>query len=96
MVDERDGFVTLIDEDGKEIEFEHLDTIELNDKEYVILAPVADDSAEDDDVSEIVILRVSTDENGEETLVSVDDEKELDEVFNEFKSLYEEDFDFEE
>jgi uncharacterized protein YrzB (UPF0473 family) len=38
MDEERDDIVVLIDENGEEVEFEHIDTIEMNDNEYVVLA----------------------------------------------------------
>lgn len=93
MTEERDDLVVLVDENGEEVEFEHLDTIELNGNEYVILLPV-DDSEEEKDIDEVVILKL---EHGEEedSFVSVDDDDELDAVFEEFKSRVEEEFDFE-
>ena len=74
MTEERDGFVVLVDENGAEVEFEHLDTIEMNDKQYVVLLPASEDEA---DVDEVVILKVQSDENGDDTLVNVEDEEEL-------------------
>ncbi len=40
MEDERDDIVILVDENGEEVEFEHIDTIEMNGNEYVVLAPL--------------------------------------------------------
>ncbi|WP_010251637.1 DUF1292 domain-containing protein [Acetivibrio cellulolyticus] len=94
MSEERDDIVILVDENGEEVEFEHLDTIELNGNEYVVLLPV-DMSEEEKAIDEVVILKI---EHGEEedSFVSVDDDDELDAVFEEFRVRMEDEFDFEE
>ena len=63
---EREDIVQLVDEDGNEVDFEHLMTLEHNGKAYICLVPVEpmDDVAED----ELVILRIETDEDGMRTL----------------------------
>lgn len=93
--DERDDIIVLIGEDGEEVEFEHLDTVELNGNEYVVLLPM-DEEEEDEEVDEVVILKVDHNEAGEDSFITVDDEEELNRVFEEFKSRMEEEFDFEE
>ena len=80
--------VTLIDEDGKEVEFEHLLTLEHNGKTYICLAPVNEEDEEDD---ELVILRLETDENGEDAYVTIEDEEELDDVFEKYLEIVEAD-----
>jgi uncharacterized protein YrzB (UPF0473 family) len=92
--DERDDIVILIGEDGEEVEFEHLDTIEMGENEYVVLLPV--DEQEDEEVDEVVILKVEHTEGGEDAFVTVDDEEELNRVFEEFQSRIEDEDDFEE
>ena len=66
---EEKNIVVLNDDEGKEVEFEHITTIEMNDECYVILLPVE----EPDDG--VVILKLEIDENDEEILVVVDDEE---------------------
>ena len=46
-------FVTLIDEDGNEVEFEHIDTVEYNGVTYLAFIP-AEISIEED--AEVVII----------------------------------------
>ncbi|HHV60348.1 MAG TPA: DUF1292 domain-containing protein [Clostridiaceae bacterium] len=98
MSEERDDIVVLVDEDGVETEFEHLDTVELNGNEYVVLMPLIDEEGSEEadyvEEGEVVILKVDYDENGEESYVSIDDEDELDEVFEEFKARMEDEYDF--
>lgn len=95
MTDERDDLVVLIDENGEETEFEHLDTIDYNGNEYVVLMPV-EQSEEENDMDEVVILRIDQNADGEDSFVTVDDDGELDAVFEEFKRRVEEEFEFDE
>ena len=48
--------VSVIDEEGEEHIFEELDTLEINDNEYVALLPVYDEEVIDED-GELIILR---------------------------------------
>lgn len=91
-MEERDDIVVLIDENGEEVEFEHLDTIEMNGSEYVVLLPMEEDSSNSDDTDEVVILKIEHAEDGEDSFVSVEDDEELDSVFEEFKARLEEDY----
>ncbi len=92
--EERDDIVVLIGEDGEEVEFEHIDTVELNGNEYVVLLPLEED--ENDEVDEVIILKVEHNDDGEDSFVTVDDEDELNNVFEEFKARMEEEYDFDE
>ena len=93
--EELDNIITLNDEDGNEVKFEFLDLIELDDEEYVVLLPVAEDGEEEE--GEVVILKVedNDDENSdEESYVSIEDEEILNKVFEMFKEKFKDDFDF--
>jgi uncharacterized protein YrzB (UPF0473 family) len=72
--------ITLLDEDGNELEFEILDSAEMDDAEYLALVPLEDENAEPgDEADELVILKVVTD--GEESLLEViEDEDEFERV----------------
>ncbi len=98
MDEERDDLVVLVDEDGEEVKFEHLDTIEMDEKEYVILIPYNENEEEDEDElqEEVIILRIDHSEDGEDSFVSIEDEKELNSVFEEFKARAEEEYEFDE
>ena len=71
-------FVTLIDEDGNEVEFEHLDTVEYEGTTYLAFIP-AELAVEED--AEVVIMQI-VEENGEEMLEAVEDDEIADAVFN--------------
>lgn len=99
MSEERDDVVVLVDENGEEVEFEHLDTIEMNGSEYVVLLPVEmeeEEQEEDSDTDEVLILKIEHNEEGEDSFISVEDEVELNMVFEEFKVRMEDEFDFSE
>ena len=87
--EEVDNIIILNDEDGNEVRFEFLDLVELDDEEYVVLLPVAEEG-------EVVILKLEdTDEDSdEESYVGVDDEEILNKVFQIFKEKYKDDFNF--
>ena len=72
------NYVVLTDEDGNEVEFEHIDTVEVDGQTYLAFIP-AELSVEDE--AEVVILKV-IEENGEEILASVEDEDEADKIFD--------------
>lgn len=86
--DDLDNIIVLNDEDGNEVEFEYLDAVEMDGKEYIILLPV-----EEQENGEVVIFRVEGDEENE-TYVGLDDEEEAEKVFNLFKEKAKDDFDF--
>lgn len=70
--------VTLTDEDGNDVEFEHIDTVEYQGKTYLAFIP-AELALEEE--AEVVILQVVT-ENGEEMLEVVEDDEIADAVFD--------------
>ncbi|MFA7157106.1 MAG: DUF1292 domain-containing protein [Bacilli bacterium] len=93
-----ENVVVLTDDDGKEVEFEFLDLVEMDDEEYVVLLPIEPLEGEDEDEGAVVILKVnhSEDENDEnEEYVSIDDEAEAEKVFNIFKDKFKDEYDFE-
>jgi len=73
--------VTISDEEGNDFVLEHLDTIELDDIYYMAFLPA--DINEDDDDYGLVILKV-IEEDGEDVLVSVDDDDLLNKLYDLF------------
>ena len=78
-------YLIITDDDGNEFELEHLDTIELNKQVYMAFLPA--DMDENDEDFGIVILKVIEEDN-EDVLISINDENELDIVFEHFVSLF--------
>ena len=74
-------FVTISDDDGNEFELEHLDTAEVNGGLYMAFLPA--DIDEDNEDFGMVILKVVV-ENNEEVFTTVDDDAELEAVYEVF------------
>lgn len=83
-----DDFITITDEDGKEYELEVLSTLEYNGSSYLAVVPAQDDESQEE--LEVSILKKVL-EDGEEILCTVDDEDEMEAVYNVMMDLlYEE------
>jgi len=80
--------VELLDEEGNTVQFQHLMTLEHKGEEYIVLTDAEEDIGEPDECdaieSDVYILRIDCDENGEDCYVHVEDEALLDEVFDQF------------
>ena len=88
LMEEEESILTLTDENGDEIQFEYLDCIEYEGKEYLILMPM------DEESSEIVILEIQPVDEENENYVAVEDEVILDAVYGVFKERYKDVLDF--
>jgi uncharacterized protein YrzB (UPF0473 family) len=73
-------FMTIVDEDGTEYELEVLTTIDYNGFSYLAVIPADGEKAELADL-EVSILK-SVDEDGEPILCAIEDEEELETVYN--------------
>ena len=71
-------FMTIVDEDGTEFELEILSTLEYNGFTYLAVIPAGADDEEDLEVS---ILK-SVEEDGEPILCAIEDEDELQSVYD--------------
>ena len=80
--EEEVSILTLTDENGADIDFEYLDCIEYQGKEYLILMP-----AEEED-THIVILEIEPVDEENENYLSIDDEDLLNTVYGLFKEKY--------
>ena len=81
-------FLTIVDEGGQEYELEVLSTLEYNDATYLAVIPAGNSQQELE--LEVSILK-SVEEDGEDILSVIEDEQELEAVYNILMdSLYEE------
>ena len=76
---------TLVDEEGQSQTFELLDIMEVDGERYFALTPYYE-NPEDfiDDDGELIVLKSQDDENGEELMVSIDDEDAYQRIGNMF------------
>ena len=82
-------YMTIVDEDGTEYELEVLTTLEYNGCSYMAVVPA--DDAEDRGIKYEVSILKSVEEDGESILCVIEDEEELQAVYDLIMdSLYEE------
>lgn len=89
-----DDIITIVDDDGQEFALEVLDEMDYNGETYVAFLPA--DMKEDDPDYGIIILRCVQDENGDDIFESIDDEDQLQDVYEHFMVLLFDDEDEEE
>ena len=85
--EEENPVITLLDDDGEEVHFEILDAFEYMEEHYTVLLPYEESE------EEVVILEVQHGEDEDEFL-SIDDEKLLYALFEEFKKRNADNFNF--
>ena len=82
LQEEESSILTLTDENGDELNFEYLDCIEYEGKEYLVLIPA------EEDADEIVILEIEPVDEENENYLAVEDEATLEAVYEIFKERY--------
>ncbi len=90
LYEEETSILTLTDENGQDVDFEYLDCIDYQGKEYLVLMPAEELS------TEIVILEVEPVDEENENYLSVQDEAVLNAVYDIFKEKYQDVLTFEE
>lgn len=80
-------YMTIVDEDGEEYELEVLSSTEINGITYLAVIPAG---LEEDENPEVSILK-SVEEDGEPILCAIEDQEELETVYNQIMDqLYDE------
>ncbi len=90
LEEEETEILTMTDESGNEVEFEYLDCLEYEGKEYLVLMP------NEEDANEIVILEVEPVDEEIENYLAVEDEAVLNAVYGIFKEKFKDVLNFEE
>ncbi len=85
---EEQEILVLSDDMGSEAEFEVLDLIDYEDKQYVVLLPM------DENDTGIVILEMTVIDDENADYLDVEDEDILNAVFDIFKEEHADEFDF--
>ncbi len=80
--------VQLIDENGREVAFDHLLTFDYEGRRFIALMPMEEVEGIGED--EVLLLCIEQDENGKDVYVQIDNEILLDEAFDRFLELMEE------
>jgi len=76
--------IVLMDEEGKEHEFELEIILNVEEHKYAVLIPMDEDYAES---NEAIIMRFGMDEEGEEVLFDIEDDEEWDKVADAYDEL---------
>ena len=82
LQEEEVELLTLTDENGVDVEFEYLDSIDYEGKEYIVLLPA------DENDNEVLILEVEPVDEENENYISVKDEAILEAVYAIFKDRF--------
>ena len=86
--EEYEDVVVMTDDEGNEFLYDIAARIEKNDNEYVVLVP------QDEEDVEVVILKSVIIDDETEELVAEENEEITDAVFEEFKELFADEFNF--
>ena len=89
-MEQEESILTLTDENGQDMDFEYLDCLPYEGKEYLVLMTA------DEPSTEIVILEVEPVDEENENYLAVEDEAILDAVYGLFKEKYKDILTFEE
>ena len=87
--EEEVSILTLTDENGQVSDFEYLDCLEYQGKEYLVLMPAEEES------DELIILEVEPVDEENENYLAVTDEAVLEAVYGMFKEKYQDVLTFE-
>lgn len=79
--------IVLTDENGEEREFEVITKLDIEGKEYVIVIPT------DEEEVDAIALKIESDENGEDVLVTIEDEDEFAMVSEAYELIFSEEED---
>ena len=79
--EENEELIVLADDEGKEIEFRHIATLDYKDEWYIYLQPVELEDMEED---EMIIFHIQTDEEGNDIFQPVEDEDLLNALYEEY------------
>ena len=71
-------FMTIVDEDGTEYELEVLSTLEYNGATYLAVIPAGNE----DEEFQVSILKSVEEEDGDSILCAIEDEQELEAVYD--------------
>lgn len=88
LQEEESSIITMTDENGQDVDFEYLDCIAYEGKEYLVLIPA------EEEANEIVILEVEPVDDELENYLAVESEEILNAVYAIFKERYKDVLDF--
>ena len=88
--DENESYITLTNEDGEDVSFEMLGTLEYKERWFAVLLPF-----DEDDEGVVILELIPSEDPDYDDFIGIDDEQLLNEVFDEFKKSYQGPYSFE-
>lgn len=79
--------ITIADEEGNEFELEMLDVMDLDGQSYSVFVPADIENMDVNDPDYGLIFLRNREENGEEFFDSIDDDEELDRVYEAYQLI---------
>jgi uncharacterized protein YrzB (UPF0473 family) len=76
--------ILLYDEEGKEVQFDVITKLDIEDKEYLIVAPTGEEDID------AISLRIDKDAEGNDILVTIDDDEEFEMVSEAYEAVFSE------
>ena len=83
-MNEAPEILTFHDDEGNPCDFEYIGTVEHEGSYYLLLHPVESDTSAEEDELEVMILKLTKDENGQDSFLTVEDP----DLFNTLSDLY--------
>lgn len=83
--EDEDEIITLTDDNGEDIDFYQVATLDYKEKWYTFLEPVELPSGMEP--GDLIVFELGEDESGEDVFLPVEDETLLEELFAEFEKL---------
>ena len=80
-------YITIADEEGNEFELEILDVLDLDGQSYTVFVPADIENMDVNDPDYGLIFLRNREENGEEFFDSIDDEEELNHVYEAYQMI---------
>lgn len=90
LFDDEIYMMVLVDDEGKEHEFQLLAELEIEGETYRVLMPLSEEEEDEDEDEEndfIVILKAVYDDEGNEMMSEIEDDDELDMVLEAWQEL---------
>ena len=85
FAEEEDDIITLFNEEtGKEEEFYHIATLDVDDRWFIVMKPA--EELPDFEEDEVLIYEIVADEDGNDMFAPIEDEELLNKVFKEFEN----------
>ena len=76
--------ILLNDEEGNEIEFDVLTKLDIEDREYLIVAPTGEEDID------AIALRIDKDAEGNDILVTIEDDEEFEMISEAYETIFSE------